>query len=98
MNTIQKANMEGTLLRAHMAKMISNFAITLGGFSPDTSKSCTFEDTANQSAEMKFYIKISCQLGLMGINMTNFDPTGEVTRAQFGTILSRLIRGTTYDG
>lgn len=91
MNTIQKANMDGVLIRAHMAKMISNFAITLGGLTPDTGKQCIFGDTANQSAEMKFYIKLSCQLGLMGINMTNFDPNGEVTRAQFGTILSRVI-------
>lgn len=91
MNTIQKANMESTLLRSHMAKMISSFAILLGGFVPDTSKQCTFGDTAHQSAEMKFYIKTSCQLGLMGINMTNFDPDAQVTRAQFGTILSRVI-------
>jgi len=98
MNTIRKADMWGTLIRAHMAKMISNFAITLGGFTPDSIKQCTFDDVANQSAEMRFYIRISCQLGLMGINMTSFDPNGEVTRAQFGTILSRLIRGTIYNG
>ncbi len=98
MNTIQKANMDGVLIRAHMAKMISNFAITLGGLTPNTGKTCTFDDIASQSTEMKLYIKISCQLGLMGINMTNFDPNGEVTRAQFGTILSRVIWWSTYDG
>jgi len=48
-----------------MAKMISNFAITLAGFTPDTTKECTFTDIGNQSTEMKFYIKLSCQLGLM---------------------------------
>ena len=98
MNTIQKANMKDTVLRSHMAKMISNFAITLGGHTPDTSKPCTFSDIANQSAELKFYIKLSCQLGLMGVDITTFDPKSELTRAQFGTILSRLIWGTTYDG
>lgn len=66
-----------------MAKMISSFAILLGGAVPNTNLSCTFADTANQSTEMNFYIRTSCQLGLMGINMTNFDPNGEVTRAQF---------------
>lgn len=45
--------------------MISNFAITLAGFTPDTTKECTFTDIGNQSTEMKFYIKLSCQLGLM---------------------------------
>ncbi len=97
MNTIQSANMWWTLLRAHMAKMISSFAILLGGAVPNTNLSCTFADTANQSTEMNFYIRTSCQLGLMGINMTNFDPNGEVTRAQFWTILSRVIWGTTYN-
>jgi hypothetical protein len=74
-----------------MAKMISNFAITFGGLTPNTGKQCTFSGIANQSSEMKFYIKLSCQLGLMGIHMANFDPNGEVTRGQFGTILSRVI-------
>jgi len=97
MNTIQKADMKWTLIRSHMAKMISNFAIKLGGFTPDISKKCEFNDIANQNTEMKFYIKLSCQLGLMGINMSQFDPNTDVTRAQFGTILSRLIWGTTYN-
>ena len=97
MATIQKAKMWGILIRSHMAKMISNFAITLGGLTPDTNKTCTFDDIANQNAELKFYIKISCQLGLMGIDIDNFDPNGQVTRAQFGTILSRVIWGNTYE-
>ena len=84
--------MNGTLLRAHMAKMVSNFAIKLGGLTPDTTKQCTFNDIASQSTEMKLYIKLACQLGLMGVNIDSFDPKGEVTRAQFGTILSRVIR------
>lgn len=72
--------------------MISVFAITFAGLMPDTHKQCTFDDISNQSAEMKFYIKLSCQLGLMGIDMAEFDPNTKVTRAQFGTILSRVIR------
>lgn len=98
MNTIQKANMGSKLIRSHMAKMISNFAIKFGGLTPDTTKSCTFDDVAGQTAEMKFYIKLSCQLGLMGQNMDSFDPNTYVTRAQFGTILSRVIWGDTYNG
>ena len=29
----------------------------------------------------------------MGIGIDNFDPNGEVTRAQFGTVLSRALYG-----
>jgi len=97
MDTIQKANMDGVLIRSHMAKMISNFAITIAGLSPDTSAECDFNDIANQSSEMKFYIKLSCQLGLMGQGITDFNPNGQLTRAEFGTVMSRLIRGTTYN-
>jgi hypothetical protein len=48
-DTIQKTNMTSHLLRAHMAKMISNFAIRLGGLTPDTNKQCSFDDIASQS-------------------------------------------------
>ena len=39
----------------------------------------------------------------MGINdngtpATSFDPNGEVTRAQFGTVLSRALYGNEYNG
>lgn len=102
MDTIQKANMDGVLIRSHMAKMISNFAITIAGLTPDTSAQCNFNDISNQSSEMKFYIKLACQLGLMGLQSdgtpdTTFNPTQDVTRAQFGTILSRVIRANTYN-
>ena len=80
------------LYRAHMAKMISNFAISLGGLVPNTGKNCTFNDISNQSSELRFYIKLACQLGLMGVGINDFDPNAEVTREQFGTILSRVIR------
>jgi hypothetical protein len=80
-----------------MAKMISNFAISLGGLVPNTGKNCTFEDISNQTSELRFYIKLSCQLGLMGLNANGtpdqeFNPEDIVTRAQFGTILSRVLR------
>lgn len=103
MNTIKKADMWGVLYRAHMAKMISNFAISLGGLVPNTGKNCTFNDISNQSSELRFYIKLACQLGLMGLNTNGtpdheFNPEAIVTRAQFGTILSRVIRWSQYNG
>ncbi|MEI7557597.1 MAG: hypothetical protein WCJ45_01810 [bacterium] len=35
---------------------------------------------------------------MMGINITSFSPNSEVTRAEFGTVLSRTIYGTIYNG
>jgi hypothetical protein len=47
----------------------------------------------NQSEEMQLYAKLSCQLGLMGQNVETFKPNDIVTRAEFGTVLSRILRG-----
>ncbi len=97
MKTIQQANMEGNLIRMHMAKMMVNYAIKVLGKYPDTSLSCEFDDIANETTEMKNYIKRACQLGLMGQGITHFDPRWEVTRAQFGTVLSRAMYNNQYE-
>ncbi|MEI6774521.1 MAG: hypothetical protein WCL18_07225 [bacterium] len=52
---------------------------------------------------MKFFTKTACQLDLMGLHPDGktpkkvFDPEQFVDRAQFGTILSRLIYGDVYN-
>ena len=96
--TILGADIEGQLIRSHMAKMMVNYAVKVMGRKPDTTKTCSFGDIANQTPEIQEYIKLACQLGLMWIDMTDFDPNGIVTRAQFGTILSRTLFGDKYNG
>jgi hypothetical protein len=54
--------MDDKVTRRQLAKMISEFAIKVIGKKPDTSIGCSFPDTKNETAEMKFYIKIACQL------------------------------------
>jgi hypothetical protein len=44
------------------------------------------------------YITEACQLGLMGVGITAFNPNGVVTRAQFGTVLDRVLNGDANDG
>jgi len=102
-DTIVEADLEWTLIRSHMAKMISNFAVKTLQAPINTWRNCNFSDTKNQSQEMQEYAKLACQLWLMGLQsdgttpMKDFDPNGVVTRAQFGTILSRMLRGTQYE-
>lgn len=81
-----------------MAKMMVNYAIKVMWLTPDTTKTCSFDDIGNQPTDMQAYITLSCQLGLMWIDMTSFDPDGVVTRAQFGTILSRTLFWDKYNG
>jgi hypothetical protein len=57
--------MTGILIRAHLAKMISEYAIKVLGQTPDTTRKCVFTDMTNQTAEFKKYAIMSCQLGLM---------------------------------
>ncbi len=97
-SSIDNANMYGSLIRSHMAKMIVNYATEVMGKTLDTSKTCEFTDIANQSQELQDYIVKSCQLGLMGVGITAFNPNGVVTRAQFGTVLSRLLYGDANEG
>lgn len=90
--------MDGLLIRSNAAKMISNFVMNVMDRKPDTTRKCEFIDMAKQSPEMQKYATIACQLGLMGLNgdgsvAERFDPTNLVTKAQFATILSRLIYG-----
>jgi Flp pilus assembly secretin CpaC len=56
----------------------------------------------NEDKEMKDFAIKACQMGIMGVNSdgtsnTTFDPNGIVTRAQFGTMLSRVLYGNKYN-
>lgn len=102
---IEKADITWNLSRKHLAKMITEYAVTIVWLYPDvTKKWCDlYDDIEDQSSEMKFYSKIVCQLWLMGLEsdgiepLKSFDPNAVVTRAQFGTILSRLVFGDAYN-
>jgi len=96
-SNIQKANMEGNITRSELAKMISVFAIKVLKKQPDYQNNCVFDDSIEESEEVQFYITTSCQLGLMGMYMTDFEPNTQVTRAQVTTVLSRALYGTLHD-
>ena len=78
-----------------MAKMMVNYAVKVLWLKPDTTKTCNFSDINNQTPEMQGYIKLSCQLGLMWVDNTKFNPSTEINRAQFATVLSRALYGST---
>jgi len=96
---IQDARLDWYILRKELAKMISEFAIKVIGLYPDFSKTqCdNYVDIDKESKELQFYIKLSCRLWLMWLNTDwitvkdSFNPNYYVDRAQFGTIMSRLI-------
>ena len=99
---IIKAQLEWGLIRKDLAKMIVNFAVKALGKKPDTTVDCTFPDMSQETPERQAYARLACQLGIMGRDTkgnvaTTFAPNAPVTRAQFATTLSRVLRWHTYD-
>jgi hypothetical protein len=90
--------MTWNLIRAHMAKMMVNYAMDVMWLTGDQTKECNFDDIQSQSDEMKSYIKLSCQLGIMWVGVKSFNPKWLVTRAEFWTVLSRVLYWDTYNG
>lgn len=96
MKTIQEAAMEDGLNRIAMAKMLSQYAINVLGKTPADVEVPNFVDvSADLDAEYANWVTLAYKLWIMWINMPNneFLPFESVTRAQFGTALSRLIFG-----
>jgi len=99
---ITTANLQWNLTREQAAKMISQFAVKVLNKTPDPMMTCKFTDITKRSQEMQYYIDLSCRLGIMGLQSngtpnTVFSPNTLVNRAQFGTMLSRLLYGNTYN-
>ena len=94
MDSIEKADMTWWLTRIAMAKMLSYYAINVLSMKPDETRVNKFGDvTSNLSAQYDNWVNLAYQLWIMWINMQNnmFRPFDLVTRAEFGTALSRMI-------
>ena len=100
MSPIDNANMKGKITRAELAKMLANWAKSSDKVSVtmDETKSCEFTDTASVKGDLGVAITESCQMGLMGQGITAFRPYDTITRAEFGTALSRALWGSKYEG
>ncbi len=99
---IQNAELDTQLLRKFAAKMIAEFAIEVVGILPDEGKLCSFTDISEETPELQYYMRLSCKLGIMGLDYygdadTVFNPNYVVTRDQFVTLLSRTLFRDTYN-
>ena len=95
-DSIEEADMYGPLTRIAMAKMLSQYAINVLGKTPDTSKVVpNFPDVdAQLDTDYNNWVTLAYQLGIMWIGIEEFRPFDLVTRAEFGTALSRMLYGT----
>ncbi len=94
-DTIREADMDAPLTRIAMAKMLSQYAINVLGKTPDTSVVVpTFPDVdAKLDADYNNWVTLAYQLWIMWINVNKYRPFDLVTRAEFGTALSRMLFG-----
>lgn len=96
MPDIQNAHMYGELNRIAMAKMLSNYGMNILWKKPANVVAPEFTDVSSELNEQYGNaVTLAYQLGIMWINMPNneFRPFDTVTRAEFGTALSRLLFG-----
>jgi DNA-binding XRE family transcriptional regulator len=107
MKSFEQARIPDAITRAEMAKMITVYAQTFMQKKTDVSKfsQCSaFSDIREVNPELQYFILASCELGLMGYYANgkdvqqNFRPNDTITRAEVGTLLSRLLRENTYAG
>ena len=103
-DTFEKSNPDWYVKRWHMAKMVVNFMINVlwKNLPSKTSYECQTLKAGNwwwESQEIHDYAIKSCMLWVMWINMPNneFRPNDIVNRAEFGTILSRIIWWSKYN-
>jgi len=95
MPSIQQADMNWSLTRIAMAKMLSQYAINVLWKKPDTTKIPAFDDVSIE-LDYKYnnWVSLAYQLWIMWVWIKSFRPYDLVTRAEFGTALSRLLYNT----
>ena len=92
MKDIKDADMNWWLIRIAMAKMLSQYAINILKKAPNTDRKCEFSDVSKElDAQYDNGVTLACQLWIMWVWIDKFRPNDDVTRAEFGTALSRML-------
>lgn len=102
---LERANATWSLIRQDLAKMMVNFSINVLDNTWTITQVCeqSYNDIQWVSLELKQYIKLWCSMWIMWLQsdwktpLVSFRSTDTVTRAEFGTVLSRVLYGNTYD-
>ena len=101
MDTIEEADSEWYLLRWHLAKILVNFSVNVlwREMPTETPKWCKRKDKDYEwdSDEIKFYSEKACAMWLMWLYVEEFMPNKIVDRAEFWTVVSRMLWWDTYN-
>ena len=104
MDTVEEADPDGYVLRWHLAKMVVNYMVNVlwREVPYDIPYECVVwndDPSIWESEEIRDYATKSCALWVMWIQMWNneFKPNDIVTRAEFGTVVSRILWWDKYN-
>ena len=100
--TIDEAELDRGVTRAEMAKMMVMFAKSVLGKERVKTGIVQYPDVDSSLGDLASYIQLAYQFQIMWIDangdpIENFNPNGEVTRAEFATVLSRILYGSEYN-
>ena len=94
-DSIEKANMNWSLTRIAMAKMLSNYAMNILWKVPSNSIVPKFPDVSQKMNDDYWWaVTLAYQLWIMWKWVNKFRPNDVVNRAEFGTALSRMLYWT----
>ena len=85
-----------------MSKMMAVFATKISDKERVKTGIVKYADVDSSLGDLADYILLAYQLQIMGIDangnpIENFNPHAEVTRAEFATVLSRILYGNKYN-
>ena len=102
MRTIQEARLDQPLTRAELAKIMSVYVMKEYHLKPFKAGAVNYKDVNADLGDLADYIQLAYQLQIMGINADGtpieaFEPHKLVSRAEFATVLSRVIWGNKHN-
>ena len=102
-NDIEKANLWGWLTRAQLAKMMSQYLTNVLWKTPvTTEEKANYSDVDESLGDLADFIEIAYAYKIMwvkadGTPLQKFNPKGQVTRAEYATVFSRVLFGDKYN-
>ena len=100
---INKAKLNTKITRAELAKMMVVFMSWVLEMQPVITGTTDYKDINEKKLwDLTWYIQLAYQYQIMWINadwspMENFNPNKPISRAEFATVLSRVLFGSTYN-
>jgi len=100
---IDKAKLDKKITRAELAKMMVEFMSWVLGKERIITDEVSYSDVDSEKLwNLAWYIQLAYQYQIMWIKedwspMEKFNPNKTVTRAEFATVLSRVLFGNTYN-